>query len=242
MDEPRMSNEQALRRWGVRAGIALLLLAGALLLVAALRSFNPLAAPSPESIAQASLQSVREQARLVPFAARYVTVVTSTQRRFGLRAEKTLIMPGNVRYELDLARLAQDDLAWDAATNTLSVTLPPLEIAGPEIDLREIQEYSGGGVLMALTDTESTLDAANRERGRQELLQQARAPLPMRLARDAARRAVERSFAMPLAAAGITASVDVRFADEAGGDAASRLDRSRRMEDVLRERQRMGQE
>jgi hypothetical protein len=57
----------------------------------------------------------------------------------------------------------------------------------------------------------------------------------MRLARDAAKRAVERSFAMPLRAAGIEAQVEVRFADEARQD-PSYLDRSRRPEDVLKER------
>jgi hypothetical protein len=191
----------------------------------------------PESIAAASLQSMREQARLTPFVARFVTVVTSTQTRFGLEAEKTLIMPGTVRYELDLAQLEQDDLEWDPTTSTLAVTLPPIEISGPDIDLNEVQEYSGGGVLMALTDAEETLEAANRRRGRQSLLEQARGPVPMRMAREAAREAVERSFVMPLRAAGIEARVVAEFAPEAGADDPSRLDRSRRVEDVLREKQ-----
>lgn len=193
--------------------------------------------PDPESIAAASLQSMREQAKLTPFVARFVTVVTSTQRRFGLEAEKTLIMPGTVRYELDLAEIGEKDLEWDAADSTLTVTLPPIEISGPDIDLSEVQEYSGGGVLMALTDAEQTLDMANRRRGQQSLLQQAKAPAPMRLARNAAKQAVERSFAMPLRAAGIEARVVAEFADEAGTNDPSFLDRSRRVEDVLRERQ-----
>ena len=58
----------------------------------------------------------------------------------------------------------------------------------------------------------------------------------MRLAREAAVRAVERSFAMPLRAAGIGATVEVKFADDRGQE-RSYLDRSRRMEDVLKERQ-----
>lgn len=189
--------------------------------------------PDPETIATASLQSVREQARLTPFVARYVAVVTSTQSRFGLSAQKTMILPGTVRYELDLAKLQRDDLDWNRATKTLSVTLPPIEIAGPEIDLNQVQEYSGGGVLMSLTNAETTLDAANRQRGTQSLLSQARAPTPMRLARNAARTAIERSFAMPLRAAGIEANVVARFADEAGSADPSELDRSRRIEDVL---------
>lgn len=192
--------------------------------------------PDPETIAAASLQSVREQQRLTAFAARFVAVVTSTQTRFGLRARRTLIMPGLVRYEVDLAKLQQEDLRWDEGSQTLSIALPPLEISGPEVNLEDFQEYGDSGVLSALTDAESALDDANRKRGRQELIRQAREPLPMKLARDAARRAVARSFAMPLRAAGVEANVEVRFADEAD-DEPSYLDRSRRIEDVLKERQ-----
>lgn len=205
------------------------------LAVVGLRLASPFDGPDPETVAAASLQSMREQARLTPFAARFVAVTTSTQSRFGLKAEKTLIMPGLVRYELDLAKLQQDDLAWDEATKTLRIELPPLEIAAPQIDMAQIKEYSGGGLLMSLTDAETALDAANRARGQQELVRQAREPVPMRLARDAAVRAVGRSFAMPLRAAGIDANVEVRFADASGEP--SFLDRSRRIEDVLNEQQ-----
>ena len=188
--------------------------------------------PDAETVASASLQSVREQARLTVFAARFVAVVTSSQQRFGLTAQKTLIMPGLVRYEVDLAKLQARDLSWDAATNTLSITMPPIEISQPQVNLAELREYGEGGVLMALTDAERALDTANRRRGIGELVRQARDPLPMRLAREAARRAVERSFAMPMQAAGIDATVVARFAGE--GD-PSYLDRSRRVEDVLNE-------
>lgn len=210
--------------------LGLLLGAAAVLLLRLDKVFGE--GPEPETVAQASLQSLREQARLVPFAARFVAVVTSTQSRFGFRAQKTLILPGTVRYELDLARLRQEDLRWDPATRRLTVALPPLEIAGPEVDLAAIQEYGGDGLLAAVTEAETQLDRANRQRARTELLQQARAPVPLRLARDAARRAVERSFAMPLRAAGIEAKVVARFRDEAQPD-PSQLDRSRRMEEVV---------
>ncbi|HEY0113887.1 MAG TPA: DUF4230 domain-containing protein [Allosphingosinicella sp.] len=210
-------------------------LAGALL-VSALRIGDWFGGPDPESIATASLQSVREQARLTPFAARFVAVVTSSQSRFGLTSQKTLILPGTVRYEVDLAKLEKRHLRWDEGSKTLSVALPALEIAGPEIDLREVREYGGTGLLTAITGSEQRLDESNRAHARQELLKQARQPMPMRLARDAAKRAIERSFAMPLGAAGIKARVVARFPEEGTQD-PSLLDRSRAVEDVLRERQ-----
>lgn len=192
--------------------------------------------PDPETIAAASLQSMQEQARLTAFAARYVAVVTSTQNRFGLQARRTLIMPGMVRYEVDLAKLGQQDVRWNEQSKTLAITLPPLEISGPEVNLNGMQEYGDGGVLSAVTNAEDRLDTANRQRGQQELIRQAREPLPMRLARDSAKRAVARSFAMPLRAAGVEANVEVRFAGEPTGE-PSYLDASRRMEDVLKEQQ-----
>ncbi|UAK23331.1 DUF4230 domain-containing protein [Sphingomonas nostoxanthinifaciens] len=166
--------------------------------------------PDPVTVATASLRAVREQAVLTPFAARFVAVVTSEQHRFGFSAKKTLIMPGMVRYELDLAAMRQSDLAWDAATHTLTVALPPLRVSAPEIDLLRTQAYGEGGVLMALTDAAAQLDTANKVAGQAELVRQARDPVLMRLATDAARRAIERSFAMPLRAAGIDATVVAR--------------------------------
>ncbi|MFN2259520.1 MAG: DUF4230 domain-containing protein [Parasphingopyxis sp.] len=188
--------------------------------------------PDPQTIATASLEGLREQNVLVPFSARFVAVTTSTQRRFGLSAQKTLIMPGDVRYELDLSQLEEDDIEWNAETNTLTVTLPDITVSNPDIDIDAIREYDGGGVLMALTDAEGALDDANRREGQRSLIRQAQAATPMRLARDAARRAVETNFELPLRAAGIDAVVRARFAGEAN---ANQMDRSR---NIIAERRR----
>ncbi|TGX50459.1 DUF4230 domain-containing protein [Sphingomonas gei] len=189
--------------------------------------------PDPVTVAQASLQGLREQNRLSTFAARYVAVVTSKQSRLGMTAEKTLIMPGMVRYEVDLAKLQQKNLAWDAADKRLTILLPPLEVIGPDVDLDGIREYSQGGLLMRFTDVEKQLDAANRKSGQQELIRQARGPVPVKLAKEATRRAIERSFTMPLKAAGLDAKVTVYFPDERPGED---WDRSRRPEDVIANR------
>ncbi len=194
-------------------------------------------AADPAAIAQATLLSVRDQGRLTSFAARFVAVATASESRLGLTARKTLIMPGEVRYSVDLARLNRRSLAWDADARTLTVTLPPLEISGPEIDLNQVREYSEGGILMALTDAERTLDQANRRSAQDELMRQARERTPMGQARNAAMRAVARTFAMPLRAAGIDASVAVRFVGPAGGEEAFFLDRPRRIDEAVRDRQ-----
>jgi len=189
--------------------------------------------PTPKTIASASLESMRAQNRLTAFVARYVSVTTSTTSRFGLTAKRTLILPGDVRYELDLSKLQPDDVSWDASSHTLAVRLPEVEIAGPDVDLTAVQEYGAGGVLSVLTNAEEQLDETNRAQAVADLRKQASAAVPMRLARTAARAAVERSFAMPLLAAGFKdVKVVARFPTE-GSDEASYMDLSRSYNEVL---------
>lgn len=167
-----------------------------------------------QSVTTASLAGLHEQARLTPFIARFVAVVTSRQQRMGLSAERTMIMPGTVRYEIDLTKITAQDVTWDEATKTLSVRMPPLILAGPEVDLSGIRQYGEKGLLTMFTDAEKLLDDTNRKEGQEELMQQARSAVPMRLARDAARSAIERTFALPLRAIGVQADVRASFADE----------------------------
>ena len=194
--------------------------------------------PNPTTIATASLESMRAQNRLIAFVARYVSVTSSQTSRLGFTAERTLILPGDVRYELDLSKLQPNDVTWDGATNTLQVRLPAIEVAGPDVDLASAREYGAGGVLSALTNSEDRLDQSNRAAAVKDLRKQASAEVPMRLARQAARAAIERSFAMPLHAAGFDdAKVVARFATD-GTDDPSYLDRSTPYEVAIKEAER----
>jgi len=194
--------------------------------------------PNPKTIATASLESMRAQNRLIAFVARYVSVTTSETTRLGFSAKRTLILPGDVRYELDLSKLQPRDVTWNASTKTLRVQLPEVEIAGPDVDLAAAQEYGEGGVLSALTDANQQLDSANRAKAVSDLRKQAQGPVQMRLAHQAARAAIERSFAMPLVAAGIRdAKVVARFPTE-GTDDPSYLDLSTPYEEAIKEAER----
>ena len=182
--------------------------------------------PDPKTIASSSLESMRAQNRLVAFVARYVSVTSAKTSRLGFSAERTLILPGDVRYEVDLSRLREQDVSWDAGSQTLTVRLPEVELAGPEVDLAAAREYGQGGLLGAISNVEGQLDDANRAAAVADLRKQASAEVPMRLAREAARSAIERSFSLPLKAAGFTdAKVVARFATE-GTDDPSYIDRS----------------
>jgi hypothetical protein len=222
---------RSLRSALVGAAVAVLLLVAGFFVIRSYLSSK--FAPDPTSVAAATLQGMREQNRLSAFVASYVAVVTSEQTRLGLKARKTLIMPGTVRYEVDLGRLGEDDVAWDASAKLLTVTLPPVELVGPTVDINAVREFDSGGLLLNLTNAEDRLDAANRRAAQAELLRQARGPTPMRIARDATRRAVERNFALPMRAAGLNARVIVRFADEPRSD--EQMDRSAPLNEVLGE-------
>jgi len=225
----------------VIAAIAVALVLGTLIGIASGVVDRIFGGPDPQTIASSSLESMRAQNRLNVFAARYVSVVSSRQERLGglVSAERTLILPGDVRYEVDLAKLQPEDVRWDGATNTLRVRIPDIEIAGPEVDLEAAREYGSGGVLSALTDAEGKLDTTNRARAIAELRQQAMGEVPMRLARQSARQAIERSFALPLKAAGFDdARVVARFAAEEGAADPSTLDRSTPYNEAIAEAER----
>lgn len=197
--------------------------------------------PNPKTIATESLQSMRAENRLTVFAARYVSVVTSNEQKLGglLSSQRTLILPGNVRYELDLSKLQPRHVTWDKSTRTLHVEMPEIEVAGPDVDINAVKEYGGGGVLSALTSANQQLDQANRERAVKDLRKQATATVPMQLARQSARVAIERSFAMPLAAAGFKdVKVVARFPTE-GTDQPSYLDLSTPYEQAMKEAERL---
>jgi hypothetical protein len=194
--------------------------------------------PNPKTIASASLESMRAQNRLIAFVARYVSVTTTTTSNFGFSAKRTLILPGDVRYELDLSKLQPKDVAWNGSTHTLRVQLPEIEIAGPDVDLAAAQEYGEGGVLSALTNANQQLDQANRAKAVSDLRKQAQGDVQMRLAHQAARAAIERSFAMPLLAAGFKdAKVVARFPTE-GTDEPSYVDLSTPYDQAIQEAER----
>jgi hypothetical protein len=196
--------------------------------------------PNPETIASSSLQSMRAQNRLIAFVARYVSVVSSSEQRLGglVSSERTLILPGDVRYELDLSKLQPRDVSWHGSARTLRVNLPEIEIAGPDVDIDAVKEYGGGGVLSALTNANQQLDQTNRARAVSDLRGQATAAVPMRLAHEAARQAIERSFAMPLLAAGFKdVKVVARFPTE-GADEPSYMDLSTPYNQAIEEAER----
>ena len=232
--------DSRLRNFIALAAVVVALLLGVLLGITTGIADRIFGGPNPTTIATASLESMRAENRLTVFAARYVSVVTSQEQRLGglVSSQRTLIMPGDVRYELDMSKLQPKDVSWDASNHLLTVRLPEIDVAGPDIDINAVKQYGGGGVLSALTNANEQLDQNNRARGVADLRKQATAQVPMQLARQAAREAVERSFAMPLLAAGFKdVKVAARFPTD-GTNEPSYMDLSTPYEQAIKEAQR----
>lgn len=232
--------DSRLRNFVALGAVVVALLLGLLLGVTTGLADRIFGGPNPQTIATASLESMRAENRLTVFAARYVSVVTSQEQRFGglVSSQRTLILPGDVRYELDLSKLQPNDVSWDGSKHMLTVELPEVDVAGPDVDINSVKEYGGGGVLSALTNADQQLDQNNRARAVTDLRKQATAAVPMQLARQAAREAVERSFAMPLLAAGFKdVKVAARFPTD-GTTEPSYMDLSTPYEEAIKEAER----
>src|SRR4029079_7781705 len=141
--------DNRLRNLLALAAIAVALILGLLLGIGTGIADRIFGGPNPATIASASLESMRAQNRRTVFAARYVSVVTSQQQRLGglVNSERTLILPGDVRFVLEWSNLQRVDVTGGGASCTLKVKLPEIEVAGPDVDINAVKEYGGGGVL-----------------------------------------------------------------------------------------------
>ena len=190
--------------------------------------------PQMGSVVASTLDALQEQNRLLTFTNTSTATVTTTQSRYGLSAKKTLIVKGVMRYEVDMTKLTNDDVRWDAASKTLSVRIPPIEVAPPQIDLNSIQEYGEGGILRSLTNVDDALDAANRAKAQTQLVSQAQSPVLMDLARAASKKAVAKNFEVPLKAAGIDAVIVPFFDGERDKTVRERWDLSTPLSEIGR--------
>ncbi len=125
------------RIWGW--GIAVLILIGLLAGWNSRRAATP--DGDPQMIVQASLETLKEQQVLTPFIARYIAVVPQTTTSAG--SPQLLLVPGTVRYEVDVEGVRASDLEWNATTKELEIKLPKLRVNGPDIVHDAIARWRG---------------------------------------------------------------------------------------------------
>jgi hypothetical protein len=159
-------------------------------------------------------------------------------RGFGwLRSDQVVKMPYSVDYLVDVSRIGPDDVEWMEESRTLIVNAPDVSVSRPNTD-------EGQRTLVRTTGLFVTRKAAEELSRRTSIAAarkaQAEASSPERLAqaREHARRAVSSLMAAPLGTLGYgDARVIVTFPAERPVRDSERWDQSRRVEDVLKERE-----
>lgn len=127
---------------------------------------------------------------------------------------RILIVPGHVRYAIDITTLKPDNAKWDDETKSLTIRLPAFILSGPDVDMPGVRELRPDGSLSAVHNAGEALGDNGIKDAKLELLKQAWGDEPMRRARDATRHLIERTFSVPLHTAGVKATVKAKFANE----------------------------
>ena len=168
------------------------------------------------------------------------TVAKGTDEGFlGLvKTEQTTTIPFTVDYFVDVTRVDQSSYRWNPETKTLTVDIPDVTVAKPNIDETAARSQQSGLYISRRASLDLARQTSQRAAARSK--EAAQKPENMQKARDNAKTVVARMAQGPLAAAGLgEVRVEVSFPWEpksASAVPAERWDQSRRMEDVLEER------
>lgn len=172
--------------------------------------------PSHGSPVATSLMAMEKANRLTVFSAQLAPVVSADDvRLFGmLESRQIAVIPARVDYTLDLSKMGQDEMLWDAEAQRLTVTLPPIMLSKPNLDEGNAQ-YLREGVWIG-REAQSKLTRDNTLLAEKQAAEQAKSPVLLEIAKGAARDAVRQNLEIPLRAAGYgNVSVTVRFEGEA---------------------------
>ncbi len=165
-----------------------------------------------------AMLAFEKQNSLQVFSSRFEVVAESTDSRgvLGvdlLKSRQATIIPATVTYRLDLASMDRDAFAWDPASETLSVVLPPLRISRPNLDEGAARVFTEGTWVTATAQRD--LSRNNSLQAERKAAAFAKNPQVLTMARDAAKQAIRQNLAIPLQVAGYrNAKVTVRFEGE----------------------------
>ena len=149
-----------------------------------------------------SLVAFDKQDRLTVFSAELAPVVASDDSRlFGLvTSRQVAVIPARVDYAIDLGKVGRDRMRWDAASKTLTVRLPALEVTRPNLDEARAQYLREGVWITRAAQDKLTRD--NTKLAERLAVEQAANPVLLGLARSAAKDAIRQNLSIPLQVAG----------------------------------------
>jgi len=164
-----------------------------------------------------SLVAFDKQDRLTVFSAELAPVVASDDSRlFGLvTSRQVAVIPARVDYAIDLGKVGRDRMRWDAASRTLTVRLPTLDVTRPNLDEARAQYLREGVWITRAAQDKLTRD--NTKLAERLAVEQASNPVLIGLARSAAKDAVRQNLSIPLQIAGFG---DVKLSVSIDGEPA----------------------
>lgn len=156
---------------------------------------------------QGMLAAIRQEQALLVMTARLVEPITSARETtLGpitvATTRQTAILPATVSYRLELAAIGEGDVKWDETARVLTVWRPAVAIGEPAIHWDKAQTYSDEGWATVTTGVLERLREDNQKKAPAEFRALARQPELLAMANEAADRALEATYRIPLAAAG----------------------------------------
>lgn len=162
-----------------------------------------------------SLVAFEKQNSLTVFSAELAPVVASNDERFfgAIKSRQVAVIPARVSYTLDLSEMDRSRMSWDGPSETLTVTLPEIEVGKPNLDEARAQ-YLREGIWIS-REAQDKLTRDNTRLAERIALEQAENPVLIGLAKNAAKDAIRQNLAIPLDVAGFgDVTVNVRFDGE----------------------------
>ncbi len=165
-----------------------------------------------------------------------VQATGATSRMWGwLKSTRVVKAPFDVDYFIDVRGLDTGDFRYDPASRTLSVEVPDVVPARPNVDHARVTLDQTSGVYVS-RDAMAELQRRVASTASNVVAERARDPENIAKARENGRAAIARLFGGALSAAGLPVRVEVRYAGEARPADGERWDVSRSLEDVLANR------
>jgi hypothetical protein len=178
---------------------------------------------SDQDVIAVLVTSTRKMNDLTVFGAELFAIAKTEREGLIAPLDTTtyVIVPGSVRYTVNLATIDRKNFNWDAGTGTLVVLVPDPVPTDVNIDGARAKVLVDGVDLSGGDERERILQKSLAV-ARDDIARKAREPFFMAAAKDAGRAALTQNFAAPLRAAGLKPNVIIRFGSDAAAPALTK--------------------
>jgi hypothetical protein len=167
--------------------------------------------------------SVQKMNDLTVFGAQLFSIAKTEREGLIAPLDTTtyVIVPGSVRYVVNLSKLDRSAFTWDAKTSTLVAVLPDPQPTDVNVDGARAKVLVDGVDLTGGDERQRILQKSLAV-AKADIATKARDPALMTSAKDAGRAALAQNFAAPLVAAGLKPNIVIRFQSEAAVSALTK--------------------